>query len=59
MTITITDDGHITIDRRDRERTTYKIPPKLAETAQSVMHGTLAKLIHDAGIEKCPKKKQE
>jgi hypothetical protein len=49
MTITITDDGLVTIDRRDRERTTYKIPPKLAETAQSIVHGTLAKLIHDAG----------
>lgn len=52
MTITIADDGIVTIDRRDRERTTYKVPPKDAQTLQMIMHGTLAKLIHDAGGER-------
>lgn len=52
MTITITDDGNVTIDVRDREQTRYKVPPKDAQTLQTIMHGTLAKLIHDAGGKK-------
>jgi len=52
LIINITNDGKVTIDKSNREQVVYKVGAKHVETLQTVVHGTITMLIHEAGIEK-------